>query len=133
MAATVMTNKGRALMSGLITGVTALLPSHIAIGTGTVDPTATSTALTTELTTGNWAGYARLAATMSQQTGSVTNDTAQYQATFTNPGTTNPIAITEAGNFDAATAGNPLLLADFAAINLNTGDSLALTITVKFS
>jgi len=128
-----MTNHGRALMSGLITGVTSLLPKYIALGTGAVDPTATSTALTTELTTGNWAGYARATATMSQQTGSVTNDTAQYLASFTNPGTTNPIAITEAGNFDATSGGNSLVLADFAAINLNTGDSVQITISVKFT
>ena len=128
-----MTNKGRAIMSGLITGITALLPSHIALGTGTVDPTAASTALTTELTTGNWAGYARAVATMSQLTTSVTNDTAKYSATFTNPGTTNPIAITEAGSFDAATVGNSFVLADFAAVNLATSDSITINVTVQFT
>lgn len=133
MAATVVTNAGRKIMSGLITGVTSLLPKYLAIGTGTTDPTATSTALTTELTTSNWSGYARATATMTQQTGSVSDDTAQYQATFTNPGTTNPIAITEAGGFDATTAGNSLWLADFSAVNLNTSDSITLTMSVKFS
>jgi len=133
VAATVVTNQGRGILSGLITGITSLLPSHIALGTGTVDPTRTSTALTTELTTGNWAGYARAVATMSQQTTGTSNDTAKYSTTFTNPGTTNPIAITEAGCFDAATVGNSFILADFAAVNLATGDSLTLNVTIQFS
>lgn len=133
MAATVVTNQGRGIITGLITGITSLLPSHVALGTGAVDPTRTSTALTTELTTGNWSGYARAVATMSQQTTGTSNDTAKYSATFTNPGTTNPIAITEAGQFDAATAGNSFILADFAAVNLATGDSLTVNTTIQFT
>jgi hypothetical protein len=66
----------------------------------------------------------------------VTNDTLQATGILTAAGAR---AITEVGLFDAAGAGSPPtggnmdVYADFAAINLASGDSIAFTVKVAFS
>lgn len=92
---------------------------------------ATANAVTTAATT-----EARSAATAAQSTTTVTNDTLTLTATITAAGTR---AITEIGAFDAAGAGTPAvggnmdLYADFSAINLNLGDSIAFTLNLTLS
>jgi hypothetical protein len=99
---------------------------NLAIGTGTTAAAATDTALQTEITTG---GGARGAATASQVTTTVTNDTTQLVKTWT---FTSAFAVTEEGIFDNATSGGNLLAHQvFPAINVASGDSM--TITHKFS
>jgi hypothetical protein len=95
--------------------------TYIAIGTGTTAPSATDTALQSEITTG---GGARAAATATRVTTTVTNDTAQLQVTFN---FTASFAVTESGVFNAATGGTMLARQTFTAINVANGDSLQIT------
>ena len=65
----------------------------------------------------------------SRTTTSVTNDA--YTVTGTvNAGST--LAITEAGTFDAVSAGNMLIHGVFSAVNVVSGDSIAFTFNLKF-
>lgn len=79
---------------------------------------------------------ARTAATVTQQTTTVTNDTMRLVATITATGTR---AITEVGAFDAvgsgtpATGGNMDIYADHAVVNLSSGDSITYTINTSWT
>ncbi len=121
-------NAGLARMTSLLAGTTWWLQW----GTGT-GAAATANVVTTTSTT-----EARSSATPSQQTTTVTNDTLQLLATITEL-SAGPIAITEVGAFDAVgsgsppTGGNMDLYGSFTAINLNSGDSIAFTIKVKYT
>lgn len=118
-----ITNVGHAAANARISGQGSYAAfANIAIGTGTVAAAATDTALGTEIATG---GGARGAATASQVTTTVTNDTTQLVKTFT---FTSAFAVTEEGIFDnAASGGNLLARQTFAAINVASGDSLTIT------
>ena len=108
----------------------ASLPKYIQWGTGT-GAAASANVVTTTSTT-----EARTTGTASQQTTTATNDTYQVTGTITAAGSR---AITEVGLFDAAgsgsppTGGNMNVYADFSAINLSSGDSIAFTIKVVFT
>ena len=128
--ATLVVNAGKALLSGLLSGVTSLPPKFIGIGSGAGTTAATDTTLFTEFTTGTWTGYARAGAAGSQVTTSVTNDTARFSDSFTAPAAE---SVTNAGCFDAASGGNMAVKGDFAAVNLASGDSITITISVQFS
>jgi hypothetical protein len=125
----VFTTKGK----GLVTAALAAIGAFVAFGTGTTTPVVGDTTLGTELTTGTQAGYARVSGTISQQTITATNDTYQNQASITSAGTTVPLALTEAGNFDASTSGNIMLHSVFSAINLASGDTLTVKLQVQFT
>lgn len=118
-------NAGLARITSLLTAASWWLQW----GTGSA-AAATATAVTTTSTT-----EARTAATMSQQTTTVTNDTMRAVGTITALGTR---AITEVGLFDAvgtggpATGGNMDVYGDFTVINLATNDSIAFTVNVQF-
>lgn len=90
-------------------------PTHMAIGTGTVAPALTDTALGTEVGT-------RVSATRTRTTNVVT-----FEATFGAGNGTG--AITEAGIFNAATAGTLYSRITFSVINKGASDSLTLTWT----
>lgn len=98
-------------------------------GTGTGAP-ASANVVTTTTTT-----EARSAATMSQQTVTVTNDTLRAVGTIVALGTR---AITEVGIFDAAGAasppvgGNMDMYGDFAVVNLLINDSIGFTFNTTF-
>ena len=126
----VLTTAGKGITTGLITGITSLVPKYVAIGSGGTGAVVAATSLSTEYTTGTWTGYARVSSTMTQQTTTVANDTAQYAATFTAPSAE---TVTNAGNFDALTTGNLHVLGSFTGIALNTGDSVAVTIDLQFT
>lgn len=97
---------------------TATAMSHMAIGTGTTAAADAQTALITE--------SARVALTSTTiVTTNVTNDSIQYVATF-NPGT-GTAAITEAGLFNAASAGTMLARTVFPVINKGALDTLSIT------
>jgi hypothetical protein len=90
---------------------------RIAIGTGTTDPSASDTALQTEV------------ARSAQKT--PTNPSANtYQVQHTFPAGTGTGAITECGLFDANSSGNMLNRSEFAAVNKGAGDELTMTIQI---
>lgn len=91
----------------------------IAIGQGLETAAATDKALSYELV---GSGGTRKAASASQTTTTVTNDTAQLQATFTFSGT---VAITEEGIFDASTT--PVVTTLSAAISTTGATSISVT------
>lgn len=118
-----ITNVGHAAANGRMSNQGSYSPFvNLAIGTGTTAAAATDTALQTEITTG---GGARGAATATQVTTTVTNDTTQLVKTWTFSST---FAVTEEGILDSATTGGSLLAHQvFSAINVANGDSLQVT------
>jgi hypothetical protein len=119
--ATFVPNAGLALIVSRILG-TGTEPKYVAWGTGS-GATQTSTALVTP------APEARVLGTSSAVTTDVTGDTYQVVGTLTASAAR---AITEAGLFDASTAGNMFLYGDFSVINLATNDSIEFTMKVDF-
>lgn len=100
---------------------TATAMTHMAVGTGTTAAALGNTTLGTEL--------ARVALTSTN----VTTNSISYACTF---GTGTPAgtnALTEAGLFNAASAGTMLCRTVFAAINKAPGDSLTITWTITIS
>lgn len=111
-------NPGLAFIASRMIGTTANVMSHMAIGTGTTAAADPQTALVTE--------SARVALTSSTiVTTTVPNDSVQYVATF-GPGV-GTAAITEAGLFNAASAGTMLARTVFPVINKGALDTLTLT------
>lgn len=123
-----ITNAGRALISGLINGSgTPAAATYIAVGTGTNAANASDTTLQTE-TSGS--GLTRAAATVSLVTTTVTNDTAQMLKSFTVTGT---VAVTESGVLNASSVGTLLCRQVFSAINVVNGDTLQITWKIQNS
>jgi len=104
-------NVGRAVISALLIA-TGTAPSHIAIGQGTPSDTALG------------AEAFRQAASRSQVTTTITNDTAQYEYIFSFTGTYH---ITEAGLYNAASGPVQVLYQSFASVDVIVGDSLRVT------
>ena len=125
--ANVLLDIGRQILTGclkrLSSGPGSAEPKYLAIGTGTGTSARTDTALFTETGT-------RVAGTTSQTTTTVTNDTYQIQGTIA---VGSPTAVTNAGAFDASSAGNGFIKGDFAVINLGAGDSISLTVSMQFT
>lgn len=90
--------------------------SYLAIGSGTAAATAADTALETEL--------ARGAATVSNP------DSSTLQLVYDFAAGTGTGAVTEAGLFDATTAGHILSHLVFAVMNKGASDSLTITYTI---
>jgi hypothetical protein len=115
-------NAGLALVAGLMNGSgSPTTPTYIAVGTGTTAVAATDTTLVTETAT---SGLTRAAATVSLQTTSVTNDTAQWLKSFT---VTGSVAVTESGVFNASSNGTMLCRQTFSAVNVVNGDTFQVT------
>ena len=114
-------NGGKAFIAQSMQKTTTNTPTamtHMGIGTGTVAAAVTDTTLGTEIGT-------RQTVTATNTTVTVTNDTAQYVATFgAGVGTG---AITEAGVFNASTAGTMLCRTVFSVINKGANDSMTIT------
>jgi hypothetical protein len=121
-----ITNVGHAAANARMSGQGAYAAFvNLAIGTGATAAAATDTALQTEIATN---GGARGAATATQVTTTVANDTTQLVKTWTFTGS---FAVTEEGILDQAVSGGYLLAHQvFSAINVASGDSL--TVTHKF-
>ena len=120
--ATIYTQAGEEKIVDLIDGVSAVhldaATAKIGWGTGTGTHAKASTTLFTE------ASEARVAATVTQPVA----DKNQWVATLTaDAGKT----ITNAGLFDAATAGNLVVAGDFTGIALATGDKIEFTISLE--
>lgn len=123
--AVAFTNAGAAIITNrIIQAGTA--PKNIGWGTGTTTAAITQTALVTEAAPTTSGG--RTVGTESRTTITNTNDNVQVTGTVTSGGT---LAITEAGLFDAVTAGNMLTRGDFAAVNVVNLDSIAFTFGLK--
>jgi hypothetical protein len=139
--ANVLANAGRAIITNRLGGG-GTVPQYIGVGTGTGTSAVTDTTLFTEAYTAsnNGTGATRVTGTETQQTTSVTNDTYRVTGTVTAAVST---AVTNAGVFDSnglsgstttpPTGGNLFLKSDFSTVNLNTGDSLALTWNLQLS
>ena len=93
--------------------------THMAIGTGSTAPAAGDTTLGTET------GRVSLSGSV------VSTNTITYTATF--PAGTGSGAITEAGIFNASTAGTMLCRTTFPTVNKQAGDSIAVTWVVTVS
>lgn len=118
--ASVLVNAGRAYITEVLIASEA---RYIGYGTGAGTAAAADTTLFTEVQT-------RVTGTRTQQTTSVTNDTYRVTGTVTADATR---AITNAGVFDASSAGDLVLKGDFATINLASGDSIAFTFNLQFT
>lgn len=124
--ATVFTNAGAAIVTNRITQA-GTAPKNIGWGTGTTAAAVGDTALQTEAAPTTSGG--RTVGTESRTTVTNTNDNYQVVGTVTAGST---LAITEAGLFDATSAGNMLIHSVFTAVNVVSGDSIAFTFGLKF-
>lgn len=124
--AVAFTNAGAAVITNrVIQAGTA--PKNIGWGVGTAAAAVTDTALGREAAP--TAAGGRTVGTESRTTGSTSND--QYTVTGTVTAGSS-LAITEAGLFDALSGGNMLIRADFSAVNVVNGDSIAFTFNLRF-
>lgn len=117
------TNAGKAITTNRIKGA-GTEPLYVAWGTGAVAASATSTTLSVE------ASEARVAGTTTQQTTTTTGDTWRCVATITANGTK---TITNAGCFDAATAGNLMVIGDAMSYALALNDAIQFTFSIAFA
>jgi hypothetical protein len=99
---------------------------YIAVGVGT--PGATT--LGSESSTNGGARRGGADVTGTRITTTTANDTAQFVTTFTFTGA---LALTEAGLFNAAEAGNMLASQSFDAVNVVSGDTLQITWRIVFA
>lgn len=120
-----ITNAGFSALSSKTGGVAVVADfSALAYGTGSTGFAASQTALVTET--------ARAAATATQVTTTVTNDTLNLAYTFTIGGT---LTIAECGVFNNATSGGTMLARSLVSPTRSvvSGDSWALTYKIKFA
>lgn len=121
-----ITNAGFAGAASRLNGADAEAAfTYIAVGTGTTAANVADTTLVTETAA---SGLTRAAGTASRVTTTQTNDTAQVTKTFSVSGT---VAVTESGLLNASSVGVLLCRQVFTAINVVSGDSLAITWKIK--
>lgn len=116
-------NVGLQHIASRMNGNTAAVVSHVAIGSGTTAAAANQTALVSELH--------RNSATRTIVTQTISNDSIQMQVVFS-PGEGTG-SITEAGIFNAASAGTMLARTVFTAIPKGAADTITITWKVKVS
>ena len=109
---------GKGYIAGRMVGTPTAM-SHMAIGSGTADPAVGDTTLGTEL--------GRVSLTSSAASGAVVTYIASFGAG------TGTGAVTEAGIFNAGSAGTMLCRTEFAVVNKGADDSLSITWTVTVS
>lgn len=112
---------GLGFIASRMKDATATAMSHMAIGTGSTAAALGNTGLGTE--------SARVALTST----TVTANQVAYVATFAAGTPATLTAITEAGLFNAASAGTMLCRTVFAAVNKDVNDTLSITWTVTIS
>lgn len=124
--AVAFTNVGASIVTNrIIQAGTA--PKNIGWGIGTAAPLVTDTTLGSEAAPTTSGG--RTVGTESRVTTTVTNDTYQVAGLVT---AGSSFAITEAGLFDAVTAGNMLMRGTFGAYNVASPDTITFTFGLKF-
>lgn len=125
MVSNLITNAGMAGVASRINGSGAEAAfTYIGVGTGTTAAAVGNTTLETEIVD---SGLDRAAATAARTTVDVTNDAATLAKTFSVTGTK---AVTESGVFNAVSGGVLLARQVFSAVNVVSGDSLAITWTI---
>ena len=122
--ATVFTNAGKDIVTNRLKG-SGTEPNYVAWGTGAGTAAVGDTTLFTE------ASEARTAGTSTRQQTTVSNDTYQVVGTITCAGAGK--TITNAGLFDASSAGNMLMKGDFTGVALNVGESIQFTMKLSFA
>jgi hypothetical protein len=121
--ADVITDSGRAQSAGYLSNtVTQVVTYYGNVGTGAGTAGVTDTTLFTEV------GTSRISITPTRTTTTVTNDTAQYQFTYSAGGS---VSVTNAGYFTASTSGTLMQKSDHATIPLLSGDSIVYTFKNK--
>ncbi|NBP02325.1 MAG: hypothetical protein EBU90_19850 [Proteobacteria bacterium] len=114
----IVTN-GKNFIASRMAGTTSAVMSHMAVGTGTTAAGVTDTALNTQT------------AIVALTSTTATDNTVTYTATFgAGVGTG---ALTEAGIFNAASAGTMLCRTVFPTINKQAADSISITWVVTIS
>lgn len=121
--ATVFNHTGKAVVTNRIIAA-GTQPQHIAWGTGAGTAAVGDTTLFTE------GPEARVSGTGSRVTTTQTNDTYRVTGTITASASRTP---TNAGLFDASTAGNLVVKGDFTGVVLASGESIAFTIDLQFT
>ncbi len=99
--------------------------TYLELGIGTTAANVADTTLESAITD---SGLARAAGTCTRVTTTVTNDTAQITYTWTASGNKD---VTEAGVFNASSAGTMLARQVFTAVPILSGDSVAFTYKIK--
>jgi hypothetical protein len=112
---------GLGFIASRMEGTSANVMSHMAIGTGSTAAAAGNTTLGTE--------SARVALTST----TVTGPAVAYVATFPAGTPASLTAITEAGIFNASSAGTMLCRTVFAVVNKDVGDTMSITWTVTMA
>lgn len=120
--ATVFAHSGKAWVVTKLNDSSATSMNRVAWGTGAGTAASADTTLFTE------AGETRATGAITQQTTTITGDTYQVIGTLTS---TSNKTITNAGLFDAASAGNLLIKGDFTGIPLLTNDSIEFTFKLQ--
>lgn len=116
-------NTGLGHITARLVGTSQNIMSHLALGSGTAAVAATNTTLVSQL------GSREVFESVVRQ--GLSNESIVYVATF-DPGEATG-AITEAGIFNAASAGVMLCRTVFGVINKGASDTLEVTWTVTFS
>jgi hypothetical protein len=122
--ATIVTNAGKGVITARFLAGAPALSLFVGWGTGDAAAAAADTALSAE------AAEARAPAAVTQATTATADDTIQAIGTLTATGAR---SITNAGLFDAAASGNLIMKGDFAALPLNSGDSIAFTMKIQLT
>jgi hypothetical protein len=112
---------GLGFIASRMKDATATAMSHMAIGTGNAAALAANTTLGTE--------SARVALTSTTPTGAAV----AYVATFPAGTPASLTAITEAGIFNASSAGTMLCRTVFSVVNKDVGDTMSITWTVTMA
>ncbi len=127
--ATVFTDAGKAWLTSKVDESVQTTGDYTGWGTGAGTAAASDTTLFTEDSAGS-PTYARVSATRSVVTTTVTSDTVQWVASITSNGTK---TIKNAGNFTASTSGTMIVKGDFADIALILNDIIQFTIKLQFT
>jgi hypothetical protein len=114
---------GKVVIASRLTGTSTSVMTHMALGTGTATPIAANTTLTTEIS------GARVALTTSG--GIAAANVVTFSAIF-GPGVGTG-AVTEAGIFNASSAGSMLCKTVFSVVNKDVGDTLTINWAVTIS
>lgn len=114
---------GKIVIAGRLTGDSPAVMSHMALGTSTVAAVASDTTLGTEIV------GSRVA--LSVQGGSADSNVVTFSSIF-GPGVGTG-ALTEAGIFNASSAGSMLCRTVFSVVNKDAGDTLTINWAVTIS
>ena len=124
----VITNTGLAAMAGLVGNTGSQIAfTYLAVGSGSTAASASQTALVTEITTN---GLQRASATVSRSTTNQTNDTLQFDKTWSASGA---LTVEEIGVFNDATTGIMLARKVTGTKTLASGEDLIATYKIIFT